>query len=141
MGPCTARPRPPTSEDAHVDRASRHPPRDQLDALFGQYTAANQDKGLVYGLVGPSGLVHGAGFGVVDDVGTRPDADTAFTITSMSMSFIACSALLARDQGLLNLDAPITDYVSEFAATGTFEVQMPRAPLLRDGSARGGQRR
>jgi CubicO group peptidase (beta-lactamase class C family) len=94
---------------------------DELDALFGQYTAANQSRGLVYGLVGPNGLVHSAGFGVADDAGTVPDPDTVFPIASMSKSFAACAALLARDRGLLNLDAPITDFFDEFSATGTFD--------------------
>lgn len=35
----------------------------ELDALFGQYVAAQQAPGLVYGLFGPGGLVHSAGFG------------------------------------------------------------------------------
>lgn len=34
------------------------PLTDELDAFFAQYTAANQSKALVYGLVGPAGLVH-----------------------------------------------------------------------------------
>ncbi len=94
---------------------------DQLDALFGQYTAANQSKGLVYGLVGPDGLVHSAGFGVANDAGTMPDLDTVFPIASMSKSFVACAALLARDRRLLNLEAPITDYITEFHRLGTFD--------------------
>jgi CubicO group peptidase (beta-lactamase class C family) len=93
----------------------------ELDALFGQYTAANQSRGLVYGLVGPGGLVHSAGFGVANDDGTAPDLDTVFPIASMSKSFVACAALLARDRGLLNLDAPITDFFGEFHAAGTFD--------------------
>ena len=88
----------------------------QLDALFGQYTAADQARGLVYGLVGPSGLVHSAGFGLANDTGDAPDADTVFPIASMTKSFVAAGALLARDRGLVNLDAPITDFFPEFSA-------------------------
>lgn len=36
---------------------------DQLDAFFGQYTAAGQSPGLVYGLVGTDGLEHTRGSG------------------------------------------------------------------------------
>jgi CubicO group peptidase (beta-lactamase class C family) len=97
------------------------PLEDELDALFGQYPAANQSRGLVYGLVGPHGLVHSAGFGAADDAGSAPDLDTVFPIASMSKSFVACAALLARDRGLLNLDAPVTDFFDEFSATGTFD--------------------
>lgn len=36
----------------------------ELDVFFGQYVAANHSPGLVYGLVGPEGLIHSRGFGV-----------------------------------------------------------------------------
>lgn len=97
------------------------PLSDELDAFFAQYTAANQSKALVYGLVGPAGLVHSAGFGSADDEGTTPDLNTVFPIASMSKSFTACAALLARDRGLINLDAPITDFFPEYTASGTFD--------------------
>jgi len=95
------------------------PVEDELDAYFGQYTASRASRALVYGLVGPDGLIHSAGFGAADDSGTVPDLDTVFPIASMSKSFVACAALLARDQGLLNLDDPITTYFPEFTASGT----------------------
>jgi CubicO group peptidase (beta-lactamase class C family) len=90
------------------------PVESELDALFGQYVAADQALGLVYGLAGPEGLVHARGFGRYDDDGTEPDADTVFPIASMSKSFSACGALIARDRGLLSLSDPITKYVPEF---------------------------
>ena len=90
----------------------------ELDALFGQYTAAEQSRGLVYGLTTPEGLSHCAGFGVVNDDGLVPDADTVFPIASMSKSFVACAALVARDQGFLSLSDPITAYVPEFIVSG-----------------------
>jgi CubicO group peptidase (beta-lactamase class C family) len=90
----------------------------ELDALFGQYTAAELSRGLVYGLTTPQGLSHCAGFGVANDDGLVPDADTVFPIASMSKSFVACAALVARDQGLLSLSDPITAYVPEFVVCG-----------------------
>jgi CubicO group peptidase (beta-lactamase class C family) len=86
----------------------------ELDALFAQYVAADQALGLVYGLVGPEGLVHAGGFGRYDDSGLEPDVDTVFPIASMSKSFSACAALRARDRGLLSLEDPISKYVPEF---------------------------
>jgi len=90
------------------------PVETELDALFGQYVAADQAPGLVYGLTGPEGLVHARGFGRYDDSGAQPGPDTIFPIASMSKSFSACGALIARDRGLLSLDDPITRYVPEF---------------------------
>ncbi|MEO7126493.1 MAG: serine hydrolase domain-containing protein [Nakamurella sp.] len=102
----------------------------ELDAFFGQYTAANQARGLVYGLVGPAGLVHSAGFGVANDAGQAPDLDTVFPIASMSKSFVACAALLARDRGLISLDAPISDFFDGFTAN-LVDGEPCRTPTIR----------
>lgn len=93
----------------------------ELDALFGQYTAAGQSRGLVYGQVSSAGLVHSCGFGVANEDGLVPDQNAVFPIASMSKSFVACAALIARDRGLLSLDDPITMYFPEFTAAGTVE--------------------
>lgn len=105
--------------------------QDELDALFAAYPASGQSRGLVYGIVGPEGLVHDAGFGVANDAGRVPDADTVFPIASMSKSFVAAAALVARDRGLLSLDDPITKYFPQFAGTGTIE-STPEPPSLRE---------
>ncbi|HET7174165.1 MAG TPA: serine hydrolase domain-containing protein, partial [Nocardioidaceae bacterium] len=93
----------------------------ELDALFGQYPAADQSRGLVYGLVGPEGLIHCAGFGVVDEDGSAPDEHTLFPIASMTKSFIAATALIARDRGLLSLEDPVTRFLPEYSASGSGE--------------------
>ncbi len=90
----------------------------ELDAFFAQYTAAEQARGLVYGLTTPEGLSHHAGFGVANDEGLVPDADTVFPIASMTKSFVACAALVARDQGRISLNDPITAYIPEFVVKG-----------------------
>ena len=43
-----------------------------------------------------------------------PDTQTAYRIASCSKSFTIVTLLLLRDRGLVNLDAPITHYVTEF---------------------------
>lgn len=94
------------------------PVEDELDAWFGQYPASGQSTGLVYGLIGRSGLLHSRGFGRVDDAGTVPDLDTVFPIASMTKSFVACAALVARDRGLVDLEAPISNFFPEFPGGG-----------------------
>ena len=89
----------------------------ELDAFFGQYIAADQAPGLVYGLVSTDGLTHSTGFGTANDDGLPPDADTVFPIASMSKSFVAAAALIARDRGLLSLCDPITRFVPEFVVS------------------------
>ncbi len=90
----------------------------ELDAFFAQYTAADQARGLVYGLTNEEGLVHCSGFGAANEDGLVPDADTVFPIASMSKSFVACAALVARDDGYLSLNDPITAHVPEFVMSG-----------------------
>ncbi|MCD7101261.1 serine hydrolase domain-containing protein [Pseudoclavibacter sp. 13-3] len=45
-----------------------------------------------------------------------PTRDTIYRIASMSKSFLGAAALVLRDEGRLDMHAPITDYVPEFAA-------------------------
>lgn len=49
-----------------------------------------------------------------DGAATRED--TVFRIASMSKSFLAAAALSLRDEGLLDLHAPVTRYVPELAS-------------------------
>lgn len=90
----------------------------ELDAFFAQYTWADLARGLVYGLTTADGLAHWRGFGVANDADLVPDADTVFPIASMSKSFVACAALIARDAGHLSLADPITAHVPEFVMAG-----------------------
>lgn len=99
----------------------RTPLAAELDAFFRQYTEADQAKGLVYGHATAEGLSHSRGFGVANDDGLEPDADTVFPIASMTKSFVACAALVARDRGLLSLDDPITAWFPDFAGAGATE--------------------
>jgi CubicO group peptidase (beta-lactamase class C family) len=107
----------------------RTPIATELDAFFGQYTAADQSRGLAYGIVTADGLSHAAGFGTANDDGLVPDADTVFPIASMSKSFVAAAALLAQERGLLSLDDPITAYFPQFSASGTPEDPCPPPTL------------
>lgn len=45
-----------------------------------------------------------------------PTRDTIYRIASMSKSFLGAAALVLRDEGRLDMHAPVTDYVPEFAA-------------------------
>lgn len=101
----------------------------ELDAFFAQYTAADQAPGLVYGLATEDGLVHSRGFGVANDEGLVPNAETVFPIASMSKSFVASSALVARDGGYLSLTDPITAHVPEFVMSGE-GVAVEKAPTI-----------
>lgn len=106
------------------------PVETELDALFGSYVTGRQAPGLVYGLTSREGLVHACGFGVAGEDARVPDADTMFPIASMSKSFMACAALIARDRGLLSLSDPVTRYVPELRLCGAGAGQAPTLEML-----------
>ncbi|MHA7224434.1 serine hydrolase domain-containing protein [Arthrobacter sp. RHLT1-20] len=66
--------------------------------------------GLSYSLFDAAGIIAAGGYG---DSGnhTVPGADTAFRIASCTKSFTAATALILRDRGLIDFDAPVTAYL------------------------------
>ena len=65
---------------------------------------------------------------MVNDAGLVPDENTVFPIASMSKSFVACAALLARDRGAGSLEDPIAKWLPEFSAVGTAEARASHPP-------------
>lgn len=62
------------------------------------------------------------GFGKAGEAADRPvGPETLFSIQSTSKSFAAVAALFAVQDGLLDLDAPITRYLPEFRVYSRFE--------------------
>jgi CubicO group peptidase (beta-lactamase class C family) len=69
------------------------------------------------------------GFGVTGRRSNRRvSTDTIFSIQSTSKNFTATAIMLAVQQGLLDLDQPITDYLSDFTVQSRFE-QMPQQKM------------
>jgi CubicO group peptidase (beta-lactamase class C family) len=56
---------------------------------------------------------------------------TLFSIQSMSKSFAALGVLMAVQDGLLDLDAPITDYLPDFSVRSRYEERPERKMTLR----------
>lgn len=90
--------------------------------------------------------IPGAAVAVVDDTrilwkavyghtrreGGRPiDTETLFSIQSMSKSFTALGVLMAVQDGLLDLDTPITEYLPEFRVNSIHEEFPERKITLR----------
>lgn len=72
--------------------------------------------GLMFGLVAGGALRWTKAIGLADVEAKRPvTADTAFRIASMTKNITALAILMLRDAGKLALDAPVGDYVPEFA--------------------------
>ncbi len=61
-------------------------------------------------------------FGYTDTSKKKPiDSDTLFSIQSASKSFTSLAVLVAVEEGLLNLDAPIKTYLPEFSVHSIHE--------------------
>ena len=91
------------------DRAARvRAAAPAVDALFAEALGELGAPGIAYGVALDGELVHSGGCGVRDlESGAAPDADTAFRICSMTKSFVAMTVLSLRDEGRLDIDAPL----------------------------------
>ncbi len=64
-------------------------------------------------------LVYEHGYGVLHvSNGTPTRADSVFRIGSITKMMVAASVMQLVEQGLVDLDAPVTDYVPDFAVAG-----------------------
>jgi CubicO group peptidase (beta-lactamase class C family) len=86
---------------------------DQVDALHRQRVADGIAPSSVWGVFDRDGLVASGGAGDRGD-GGAPTADTVYRIASCTKSVTATTLLGLAADGLLSLDAPITDFVPAF---------------------------
>ena len=78
--------------------------------------------GLAIVVVDDKDVLWSEGFGYTDwDRRTRVTPDTLFSIQSMSKSFAATAVMFAAQDGLVDLDAPISTYLPEFRVNSIFE--------------------
>ncbi|MDQ1543411.1 MAG: hypothetical protein QOK08_1049 [Actinomycetota bacterium] len=103
--------------------------RASIEELFAARVLGGQTPGVYFSLFERDDILLGGGFGERSLGGPVPDADTAFRIASCTKSFTSATLLVLRDRGLLNLDAPITDFVPAFRANTPAED--PVVPTVR----------
>lgn len=88
----------------------------ELDAFFERRFVEDKPTALAVGIVLNGELVYEHMFGVRDRASRQPiDGDTVFRIASLTKSFTALAVLRLRDEGRLELDAPLTRYLPEVA--------------------------
>jgi CubicO group peptidase (beta-lactamase class C family) len=88
--------------------------------------------GLSIAIVDDQGILWAEGFGYTDwNRRTPVSPDTLFSIQSMSKSFTATAAMFAAQDGLVDLDAPITDYLPDFHVNSIFEANPEQKITLR----------
>jgi CubicO group peptidase (beta-lactamase class C family) len=71
-------------------------------------------------------------FGETGGLPSRPvDAETIFSLQSTSKTFCATAVMLTVQRGLVNLDAPLTDYLPQFIVNSRHEADPARRMTLR----------
>lgn len=87
-----------------------------------QVIRENNIPGMSVAVVDDKEVLWAQGFGVTDPAQNRPvTADTLFSIQSMSKSFTAIAVLMAAQEGLVDLNAPISTYLPDFHVNSIFE--------------------
>ncbi len=88
--------------------------------------------GLSIAVVDDQGILWEEGFGYTDwDRQTPVTPSTLFSIQSMSKSFTATAAMFAAQDGMVDLDAPITTYLPNFHVNSIFEEHPEQKMTLR----------
>jgi CubicO group peptidase (beta-lactamase class C family) len=102
---------------------------DEIAAVIEQYRQEIPERmqqehvpGLAIVVVDDQNILWAEGFGFTDwDRRTRVTQDTLFSIQSMSKSFTGTAAMFAAQDGLVDLDAPITKYLPDFHINSIYE--------------------
>lgn len=101
-----------------------------IDAAVSAFAREQQIPGLAAGIVRAGRLVHVATVGLADIEAARPVAPgTVFRIASMTKNMTALAILALRDAGRLALDAPLSQYVPQFAAVAPATSDSPPVSL------------
>ncbi|UCE07313.1 MAG: beta-lactamase family protein [bacterium] len=88
--------------------------------------------GLSIALVDKYGVVWSEVYGFTDRKKKKPvTPDTIFSVQSMSKTFTATGVMVAVQDGLVDLDAPITTYIPDFRVNSRFEMNPQEKMTLR----------
>jgi CubicO group peptidase (beta-lactamase class C family) len=102
--------------------------RQRIEQLMDEQNIA----GLAIAIVDDQQVLWSEGFGYTDtDRRTPVDTSTLFSIQSMSKSFTATAVMMAVQEGLVDLDAPITEYLPDFHVNSIFEEHPEQKMTLR----------
>jgi CubicO group peptidase (beta-lactamase class C family) len=93
----------------------------QVTAYITNQMTAGNIPGLAIALVEDQTVVWSAGFGYADlEGGVAADADTVFHVGSVSKAFLGTAYMQLLDQGRVDIEAPLTNYIAEFSMLPRF---------------------
>lgn len=88
----------------------------QMDAFIQNIMAEDSVPGASVVVVHGDSTVYAKGFGITSVENPRPvDESTVFTLASVSKSFTALGVLLLRDNGTIDIDKPVVNYLPDFS--------------------------
>lgn len=131
---------PPSSSGESPRRQAAAPARDSVAAQIVKELQANlpawiKEKdvpGVAVAVVDDKDILWQGVYGYTTRAKEKPiTPQTLFSIQSMSKSFTALAVLMAVQDGLLDLDRPITEYLPDFTVHSRFEENPERKMTLR----------
>ncbi len=105
-----------------------------IDEKLSEFVESNECSGIV-SLVGHKGkIVHLSAIGLCDVAASKQmQTHNLFAIASMTKPITATALMMLQEDGKLNVDDPISDYLPEFAKMQLGDGQAPNRPLtIRD---------
>ena len=130
--------------EANTQAAAMQPWIAQLDQYIGRHMRESGAPGLTLALANRDGLIRVSTYGFADTkAGSRVVPETMFEIGSISKSFVALTLLQLHDEGKLDLNKPIAEYLPWLKINSKFEpvtthhilthsAGLPAVPLLLD---------
>ena len=121
----------PSAETSALDRASATVV-ERYQVRIPELMAEQGIPGLAVAVVDGDEVLWAEAFGRLERGGTAPvTTDTAFSVQSMSKLFTATAVMIAVQDGLLELDEPISTYLPEFTVNSAFDEHPERMITLR----------
>lgn len=101
--------------------------RQMADTLVADYGVPS----VQYAIISNGDIILSGGSGSADQAGRIPvTGDTMYCIGSVSKMYTVCAAMMLVDQGLLDLDTPLTEYIPEFRMTDERYVKITPRMLM-----------
>jgi CubicO group peptidase (beta-lactamase class C family) len=103
---------------------------EQMTAFIEQKMEENDVTGLSIALVDGQRVVWAEGFGYADrEKGIPATAETIYEIGSISKTITATAIMQLAEEGLLDIDHPLTDYLPEFSIQPPLSGPTPGGPI------------
>jgi CubicO group peptidase (beta-lactamase class C family) len=130
--------------EANTQAAAMQPWIAQLDAYIARHMRETGAPGLTLSLANRDGLIRVSTYGFADTkAGLKVVPETMFEIGSISKSFVGLTLLQLKDEGKLDLNKPIVEYLPWLKISSKFEpitthhilshsAGLPGVPLLLD---------